>query len=172
MTSQNHGRARTTRVFTWVAIFSWAVALGAKIFDLLVVATAWGASPPASFDLLPYGKAYPIDPGNFFQPLSALIAISAVGALIAGWRTAARSALAWALGSFAVIWALTPTIFWPMITDLWEIHRGRLAATDLASVALVHRWFVWDSLRIGLIAIGFVGSLRALLALEKARFQN
>ena len=162
MTHSTGGRFRAMAVFLWVAITSWAIGLGAKIFDLLVVATAWGASPPASFERLPYGKDYPINPGLFFQPLSALILVGALGALISGWKTPARRLLFVAVASFAIIWALTPTIFWPMIDDLLAIHRGRISRTDLEVVALVHRWFVWDSFRTALIAVGFVASVRAL----------
>ena len=156
----------------WSLVLGWAVALGAKIFDLLVVATAWGASPPASFQYLPYGKAYPIDPGNFFQPLSILILLSAICALVFGWRTSARRLIFLSLASLVVIWMFTPTVFWPMLTELWEIHKGRLSKTEVETVALVHRWFVWDSARIILIAIGFVYSVRALCSITKNEQQN
>ena len=143
------------------------IGLGAKLFDLVVVASAWGASPPASLELLPYGKAYPVDPGTFFQPLSAVILVGSIGALIAGWKSPWRPMLLAAVASFAVIWVLTPTVFWPMINELWSIHKGRLTRSDLEVVALVRRWFIWDSLRIGLICLGFVYSVRALCARAK-----
>ena len=38
----------------------------------------------------------------------------------------------------------------------------RITATDAKSVQLARRWFVWDGLRLGLIATGFVASVRAL----------
>ena len=158
-----------TCLFCWLLVSSWAIALGAKIFDLLVLGKAWGASPPSSFDLLPYGKSFPIDPGNFFQPLSGLIHLAGIGALVAGWKTQARSLLVVSLGSFVVIWIFTPTVFWPMITELWEIHRGRLARNEAESMALVHRWFVWDTGRIALIAVGFVYSVRALCTASCAK---
>jgi hypothetical protein len=49
-----------------------------------LISTAWGANLPQSFDLLPYGKQVPVDPGNFFQPLSVLILVGSLGALISG----------------------------------------------------------------------------------------
>ncbi|WP_085316038.1 anthrone oxygenase family protein [Derxia lacustris] len=150
----------------WILVSAWAIALGAKIFDLLVLATAWGASPPASFQHLPYGKDYPIDPGNFFQPLSALLLLANIGALLLAWRSPARKIILASFASLIVIWIFTPTVFWPMIAQLWEIHRGRLAATDAETIALVHRWFILDSGRIVLIFIGFIHSVRFLIALE------
>ena len=157
-------RWQILRCFLWLSVFGWGVGLGAKLFDLLVVAGAWAASPPASFALLPYGPRYPIDPGNFFQPLSALMVLGIVGALVSGWRVSGplRFWLWVALGSFLVIWAVTPTLFWPMIGQLWGIYRGRITATDAEAVALARRWIVSDWCRVGLIALGFVATVRAI----------
>ena len=47
-------RARLTRIFLWVAVLCWGILLGAKLFDLLVLAGAWSAAPPESLSLLPY----------------------------------------------------------------------------------------------------------------------
>lgn len=156
------GRRRTMRLFLLLSVVTLAVGLGAKLFDLLVVATAWGAAPPTSFAHLPYGKEFPIDPGLFFQPLSALIVVGIAGALISGWKCSLRFWLLLPVVSFAIIWILTPTIFWPMIDQLWSVHKARISLTDLEQVALVRRWFIWDSFRIVLIGIGFLSSLRAL----------
>ncbi len=151
-------------MFLWIAVLGWAIALGAKLFDLVVVAGAWSAAPPASFDLLPYGKRYPIDPGDFFIPLSALVAVGGVGALITGWKSSVRPWLWLSLIMFGIIWALTPTIFWPMIHQLYGTAIGRVTATDAESVHLARRWLVWDSFRLVVIAIGFVASVRAMSA--------
>ena len=153
---------RAMRIFLWIAIVGWAVGLGAKLFDLVVVGGAWAASPPASFALLPYGKRYPIDPGDFFIPLSALIAVGSIGALISGWRSSVRAWLSVGVIAFLIIWALTPTVFWPMIHQLYGTAIGRITPTDAESVQLAHRWFVWDWTRVCLIAVGFVASVRAI----------
>ena len=156
------GRRRTMRLFLLFSVVTLAIALGAKLFDLLVLANAWGAAPPASFAHLPYGKEFPVDPGAFFQPLSALILVGMLGALVSGWKSSLRPWLLIPVASFAVIWVLTPTVFWPMINELWSVHKGRLLLTDPEQVALVRRWFLWDSFRIGFIAVCFLSSLRAL----------
>ena len=49
-----------------------------------------------------------------------------------------------------------------MIHQLYGTAIGRITATDAESVQLAHRWFVWDGLRVGLIAVGFVASVRAI----------
>lgn len=153
---------RALRIFLWIAIFGWGIGLGAKLFDLVVVAGAWSASPPASFALLPYGKRYPIDPGDFFIPLSALIAVGSIGALISGWRSPVRVWLLVAVIMFLIIWALTPTIFWPMIHQLYGTSIGRVTTTDAESVHLTHLWLAWDWIRVVTIAVGFIASVRAI----------
>lgn len=153
---------KALRIFLWIAVLGWAIALGAKLFDLLVVAGAWSASPPASFSLLPYGKRYPIDPGDFFIPLSLLIAVGSIGALIAGWKSSVRLWLLLSGAMFLIIWILTPTIFWPMIHQLYGTAIGRVTASNAESVQLARRWLVWDSFRVVAIAIGFVTSVQAM----------
>ena len=157
-------RLQILRCFLWLSVFGWGIGLGAKLFDLLVVTGAWSAAPPTSFALLPYGPSFPIDPGDFFQPLSAVMAVGIVGALVSGWWVSKplRFWLWVALGSFLVIWAVTPTIFWPMIGQLWGIHRGRIAVSDAEAVALARRWIVSDWCRVSLIALGFVATVRAI----------
>ncbi|MHC9419817.1 hypothetical protein ACYZX9_14605 [Sphingomonas citri] len=57
------------------------------MFDLVVLAGAWSAHPPASLVLMPYGKAWLVDTGAFFIPLSAAMRVAGFGASVAGWRT-------------------------------------------------------------------------------------
>lgn len=166
------GRTRAMRYFLWLSVTSAGIGLGAKLFDLLVVAKAWGASPPASFVHLPYGKDFPIDPGAFFQPLSVVMLIGIIGTLVTGWKSRERAWLWAAAIIFAVIWAITPTIFWPMISEMWSIHKGRVSSSEAEVLSLVRRWFIWDSIRLGLIAMLFLSSLRALAGCVHPKHQN
>jgi hypothetical protein len=157
-------RSKLTTIFLWISVLSWGIGLGAKLFDLVVLARAWGASPPASFALYPYGRSWPLNPGDFFQPLSVLILIGAAGALIAGWKTESTYRIwLWIPAiAFLLIWIATPTIFWPIINDTYAIAHGKIIRTDIETAALVHRWFLYDWLRVAAIAIGFVSSVRSI----------
>lgn len=46
-------RQSIVRGALWFAAIAWGVLLGAKVFDLVVLAGAWSAAPPASLRLLP-----------------------------------------------------------------------------------------------------------------------
>ena len=157
-------RARWTRGFLWISVVGWGIGLGAKLFDLLVLASAWGAAPPASLARMPYGAGYPLDPGDFFQPLSALMALGVVGAVVAGWRIPAsyRFWLMVPVLVFVVIWILTPSVFWPMIDELYSAGSGKIVRSTADLRLLVGRWMLWDWLRVALIAAGFLASVRAL----------
>jgi len=157
-------RLKLMRLFLWMSVLGWGVGLGAKLFDLLVVAGAWSASLPASLTLLPYGPRFPMNPGDFFQPLSIFMAVRVMPALICGWKAPRRLRLwLWLpVIMFFIIWAITPTVFWPMIRGLYGSSVGRISRTDAELVRLVHRWIGWDWFRVSLIAIGFLASVRAI----------
>jgi hypothetical protein len=157
-------KQRCMNAFLWLALTAWGIGLGAKLFDLLVVAGSWGASPPTSFARLPYGPTYPVTPGGFFQPLSIIMAVSILGALVAGWSQPKRvKTWLWvACLAFVLIWAMTPTVFWPMINQQYDIATGKAVASTADAIELTARWVRWDSGRILLIAIGFLASVRAL----------
>jgi hypothetical protein len=159
-------RALWTRIFLWLSIFAGGIGLGAKLFDLLVLAGAWGASPPGSLALMPYGPRYPIDPGNFFQPLSAILLLGMLGAVISGWKTPweYRVWLLLPVLMFLLIWIFTPTIFWPMIRELYGVGRGKIVESDAQVLQTVHRWVIYDWLRVVAIAVAFLSSVRAISA--------
>jgi hypothetical protein len=157
-------RERLTRGFLWLSVMGWGIGLGGKLFDLIIVAGAWSAAPPASFSLLPYGPRFPLNPGDFFQPLSALMVVGVLGALISGWKTRFeyRVWLWLPVIGFLVIWILTPTVFWPMIRELYGTATGRIMRNDAEAILLARRWIIWDWARVVMIAVGFVSSIRAI----------
>ncbi len=157
-------RERLTRVFLWLSVVGWGIGLGAKLFDLLIVAGAWSASPPASFALLPYGPRFHLNPGHFFQPLSVVMVVGILGALISGWKTpiAYRVWLLLPVIAFVVIWIFTPTVFWPMIRELYGVATGRIVQSDAESIHLARRWLYWDWCRVAVIAVGFLSFIRAI----------
>jgi len=162
--AEGSGRLKLMRIFLWMSVLGWGIGLGAKLFDLLVVAGAWSAAPPGSFALLPYGPRFPMNPGDFFQPLSAVMVLGIVGALLSGWKTPAQLRLwLWMpVIMFLIIWAITPTVFWPMIHQLYGTATGKIVASDAESIRLARRWIICDWFRVGLIAVGFISSVRAI----------
>ena len=79
--------------------------------------------------------------------------VGILGALISGWKTpfAYRIWLLAPVIAFLFIWIFTPTVFWPMIAELYFSGTGKLVRTNAELIQLVHRWMVWDSFRLILI---------------------
>jgi len=159
-------RERATKAFLWLAVLVSGPIVGAKLFDLVVLAGAWSADPPQSLTMMPYGKAWPVDTGVFFIPFSAALLIASFGALVAGWRTPWR--YRWLLcvpsiGVFSLL-VLTVVAFWPMNAALWHhaIKSPQDALTDAQSVEMARLWVQLDWIRVAGGAAAFVAALRAL----------
>jgi len=146
-------RESITRAFLWLAVLVGGPLLGAKLFDLLVLVGAWGADPPASFAMMPYGKAWPVDTGVFFIPFSAAMLIAGFGALVAGWRTPWRYRWLLCLPSIGILLLLILTVaaFWPMNAALYYhgIRSPKDTITDAQSIAMAQRWVTLDWVRVG-----------------------
>jgi len=157
-------RERLTRAFLWISVLGWGIGLGGKLFDLIIVAGAWSAAPPASFSLLPYGPRFPLNPGDFFQPLSVPMVVGILGALICGWKTRFeyRFWLWLPVIVFVVLWIFTPTVFWPMIRELYGAASGKIVRSDAELILLARRWILLDWMRVVGVAVGFISSIRAI----------
>lgn len=159
-------RESITRAFLWLAVLVGGPLLGAKLFDLLVLVGAWGADPPASLAMMPYGKAWPVDTGVFFIPFSAAMLSAGFGALVAGWRTPWRYRWLLCLPSIGILLLLILTVaaFWPMNAALYYhgIRSPKDTITDAQSIAMAQRWVTLDWVRVGGAVAAFVAPLRAL----------
>ncbi len=158
------GRLRLMRIFLWISVLGWGVGLGAKLFDLLIVAGAWSAAPPASLVLMPYGPRFPMNPADFFQPLSVPMLVGILGALICGWKTPFeyRVWLCLPVTMFLILWVLTPTVFWPMNHELYLAASSSSGKSEAEVIQIARRWIILDWLRVAMIAAGFVSSVRAI----------
>ena len=159
-------RQGITRAFLWLAVLAGGPLLGAKLFDLVVLAGAWSAHPPASLAMMPYGKAWPVDTGVFFIPLSAAMLVAGFGALVAGWRTPWRYRWLLCLPSIGILLLLILTViaFWPMNAALFYhgIRSPKDTITDAQSIAMARRWVTLDWVRVAGATAAFVAPLRAL----------
>jgi|GEM_PF-585073 len=159
-------RLRIVRGALWISAIAWGVLLGAKLFDLVVLAGAWSAAPPASLRLLPYGAAYPVNTGDFFIPPSALLLVATWTAVIAGWRTPMRYRRWLLVSALMILTVLVFTVlaFWPRNAALWAVATGAPGSLQSQAQieALVQGWRRDDWLRVVTAALGFVSALRAL----------
>jgi hypothetical protein len=159
-------RERIAKAFLWLAALAGGPLVGAKLFDLLVLAGAWSAHPPESLAMMPYGRQWPVDTGSFFIPFSAAMLIGGFGALAAGWRTPWRYRWLLCLPSIGILVLLILTVFefWPMNAALYYhgVHSAKDTITDAQSIAMARRWVQLDWIRVLGATAAFVAALRAL----------
>ena len=159
-------REGVTRAFLWLAALVGGPLVGAKLFDLIVLAGAWSAHPPRSLAMMPYGKAWPVDTGVFFIPFSAAMLIAGFGALTAGWKTPWRYRWLLCIPSVGILGLLILTVvaFWPMNAALYYHGAGspKDTITDLQSIMMTRRWLQLDWVRVAGATTAFVSALRAL----------
>ena len=54
---------------------------------------------------------------------------------------------------FLIIWILTPTVFWPMIHELYGSASGKIVKSDAELIHLARRWIICDWLRVAMISV-------------------
>ena len=159
-------RERMTKACLWLAVLVGGPLVGAKLFDLVVLAGAWAADPPRSLAMMPYGKAWPVDTGVFFIPFSAILLVAGFGALAAGWRTPWRYRWLLCIPSIGILVLLVLTVvsFWPMNAALFYhgAHSPKDTINDAQSVTMAARWIELDWVRVAGAIAAFVAGLRAL----------
>jgi hypothetical protein len=166
---------RTTRekwltFFLWVSVIAWSLGFGGKLFELVVVIPSWAANPPESLSLMPYGPRYPFNPGDFFQPLGVVALVGCLGSLICGWYAPVRyKVLLWVPFGILLLTAVaTPTLFWPLIRDLYRAGTGAAPHSEAAAQALVIKWLWYDWIRAALGIPAFGCAVQALRASDRA----
>ena len=159
-------RQRVARAFLWLAASVGGPLVGAKLFDLIVLAGAWSAHPPQSLAMMPYGKAWPVDTGLFFIPFSAAMLIAGFGALAAGWKTPWSYRWLLCVPSLGILTLMIITVvaFWPMNAALYYhgIGSSKDTITDGQSISMTRLWLQLDWLRVAGGAAAFISALRAL----------
>jgi len=159
-------RIRLTRVFLWVSVLAWGIGVGAKLYDLRVVAGAWSAAPPESLTLLPYGPRFPVDPGKFFIPTSLSTLVAAFGALISGWKTPFGYRVWLCLSAVLIlaVWVFTAVAFWPSNAALYAAASGATSGAkgEAELIRLARQWVTYDWWRVAMMGAGFVSAVRAI----------
>jgi hypothetical protein len=66
------------------------------------------------------------------QNISVYLVVGILGVLISGWKTRLEYRIwLWVpVVSFLMIWIFTPTVFWPMIPELYGAGTGKIVRSD------------------------------------------
>jgi len=153
-----------SRACGFVAVTSFAVHLGAAVYEAAVVAPLWSLAPPDSVAAWAALRPHP-DSATLFQPLVAVIAVAAAMAWLSG-LTARGWRLAWLtleLISAGALAAITVLLVIPAERELF----GAAALDDsnaAATVAWTGEWMRAAAFRFAALLVGSWSAYRAQLA--------
>ncbi len=128
-------RVRLTRIFLWLSVLAGGTLIGAKLYDLVVVAGAWSAAPPGVFDANAIWATFP-----------RRLAVSAPS-ILAVW-----------IFTVVAFWPRNGVLY-------GAASHAALSMTDRAElVRQAHLWVTYDWCRIAMMTAGFVSAVRAISA--------
>lgn len=144
--------------------FSMACAIGGGLYESVVLAPIWSASPPASFSIIQPGTGVPLQ--RFWVPVHAAITLFIVLALAFTWsELAVRRLLLIALVSYIVMRVWSGLFFIPEMRAFQQAPLDSAPSAELS--ARVSAWTFWTWFREPLDVVSFLCSLRALYWLKK-----
>ena len=132
----NHTLLLIATVFMWIAV---VVGLYQRIFEM----PKWFANPPASFELI---RKQSKRSRTFWLPLSALLIISLIGALILNWQSSdVRNHIFGALACFGLTGALSGIYFVKEVIAFTKIPLDAPQTPEL--LRRTKLWLRWTSTR-------------------------
>jgi hypothetical protein len=157
----------TARVAQWMLILlciCLATALGGGLFESVVLAPLWSASPPRSFWIIQPGTGIPLQ--RFWIPVHAAITLFVILSLVMTWRhpTVSRLLLL-TLGSYMLMRAWSGFYFIPEMLSFQKIPLDSAPSADLST--RVSRWTFWSWFREPLDIASLLCSLLALYHLRR-----
>jgi len=63
---------------------------------------------------------------------------------------------------FVLIWVFTVPVMWPMNHELYLASQGLSRRSDAEIAQMARRWVTYDWLRVGMLAVSFLSSVRSI----------
>jgi hypothetical protein len=147
-----------------LACLSFAVVIGAAIFEHVAVVPQWSAAPPASLSMF-QGK-YGLNPAPFWMSIHPVTLLLLIVSIILFWKTGRRQPLLITSIGYVTILVLTFTYFVP---ELMAITR--IAWSEEVVPALVKKAKLWETLSLVRLALLIVLSIILFLGLTRPMFK-
>lgn len=139
------------------ACLSFAVVIGAAVYEHVAVVPRWATAPPASLSMF-QGK-YGLNPTPFWVAIHPVTLLLLTAAIILFWKTGSRPYLLITFAGYVIVLIITFTFFVPQL-----IAITNTAFSGEADHALTKRAKLWEALSlvrlfflIVLAIVGFLG---------------
>jgi chromate transport protein ChrA len=138
------------------ACLSFAVVIGAAIYEHIAVVPRWSAAPPVSLSMF-QGK-YGLNPAPFWKGIHPVTVLLLVVSIIIFWKTGRRENLMITLVGYVVVLIITFSFFVPELVAI--TGSGWSGEVD---GSLVKRAALWE--RLSLVRLGVLIVLAVVLFL-------
>jgi hypothetical protein len=130
-------------IFLLIAMLLMWIAVVVGLYQRIIEMPKWFANPPVSFELI---RKQSKRSGTFWLPLSALIMISLIGALILNWQSSdVRNHIFGALACFGLTGALSGMYFVKEVIAFTRIPADASQTTEL--LRRTKLWLRWTGVR-------------------------
>jgi hypothetical protein len=155
-------RNKFSKVLLWLFVINLGIALGAGLYESLIVVPAWFSSSPESPAVWNAAAAERYDTGQHFWifvttiPLSLLTVVN----LWAAWRSKGKIRTWWLTACFLIVAErlFTFLYFIPTMLELMQDHG--MSQSDATAMAL--EWANLNYFRHAIVFLAWIAALRAL----------
>ncbi|HRE52904.1 MAG TPA: hypothetical protein PK339_15900 [Flavitalea sp.] len=147
------------------ACLSFAVVIGAAVYEHVAVAPRWSAAPPASLSMF-QGK-YGLNPTPFWKAIHPVTLLLLIASIILFWNTGSRPYLLITSAGYALVLIITFAFFVPELIAITS-----QAFSENADPSLTKRAGLWVTLSLVRLAFLIVLAITAFLGLAKSGIQS
>lgn len=147
------------------ACLSFAVVVGAAIYEHIAVVPGWSAAPPASLSMF-QGK-YGLNPTPFWIAIHPVTLLLLAAAIILFWKTGSRAYLLFTSVGYVVVLIITFAYFVPELI----VITGTPYSESIDD-ALIKRAKQWEALSLVRLSFLIILAITAFLGLTKAKIQS
>ena len=142
------------------ASLSFAVVIGAAVYEHLAVVPRWAAAPPVSLSMFqgPYG----LNPGIFWQMIHPVTLLLMIFSLVVFWKASRKKNIVITLISYVIILIITAIYFVPELLEITGTPYSKIV-----DEALIKRAKLWEVLSIIRMFILIALSIIFFLGLTK-----
>lgn len=139
---------------------SFAVVIGAAVYEHLAVVPRWTMAPPASLSMFqgPYG----LNAQAFWKPIHPVTLLLFITTLIVSWKSQRKASVLIAFVGYVVVLAVTFAYFVPELIAITSTPY-----IDIIDSDLMNRAQLWESLSLVRLGVLILLSLTLLLGLAK-----
>ncbi len=133
---------------------SFAIVIGAAVYEHIAVVPRWSAAPPASLTMF-QGK-YGLDAAPFWKLIHPVTLLLLITTLVIFWKTGSRMHLVVPLSVYVAILVATATYFVPQLLSIVQTP-----VSETADALLTSRAKTWETLSLARLCVLAVLALGA-----------